>query len=246
MFANRTSGSATSHPSKTFRLSVVREAPGAAALSFRRTWHSILRLFGWDSKNNRPLTQGGIFGIPEAYSVAFEEQARGSLHLHALLWIGGWAQRFETLFELAGQREDAACAVVFEELKTSVLKSLDGFIKSDLSLPEPEFASSMSCPQIDCKGTQLVACPESYRSLMRFALWFVFRGSFGLFTSFRCRSNKDQSDPHMLMCPNCKKGVGPAALLQGAVQSGMRRIGRSFTWGQDDIASLKWEIQQQR
>ena len=46
-------------------------------------------LFGWDTKKQRGTV--GILGIVEAFCQAIEEQGRGSLHGHFLVWIKGFA-----------------------------------------------------------------------------------------------------------------------------------------------------------
>ncbi len=89
-------------PVKSERVKILCQKPGAAALSFYRLQHIIIRyVFGWDSARRRPIKHlireqqtghfqpGGLLGITKAFVIANESQARGSLHMHCLVWTAG-------------------------------------------------------------------------------------------------------------------------------------------------------------
>ena len=60
--------------------------PGACSLEYQSLMQIVLEcLFNWDSKNQKG--RDGIVGIVEAFCRADEEQGRGSLHSHWLIWI---------------------------------------------------------------------------------------------------------------------------------------------------------------
>jgi hypothetical protein len=92
-------------PSDAKRFELLVDRPGCAALQFRRSVKVFInRLLGWDDVNRRPAKEvmpgvsSGVFGHTAGYFIAVEEQSRGSLHAHALVWLyghGQLAQRFQ-------------------------------------------------------------------------------------------------------------------------------------------------------
>ena len=62
--------------------------PGVCAYHFEVALEMILReVVGWDTETNAARREGGLFGRPSAYTVSVEEQGRGTLHAHILIWI---------------------------------------------------------------------------------------------------------------------------------------------------------------
>ena len=53
-------------------------------------------LFGWDPGRQRG--KRGLFGIMEAFCRAEEEQGRGSLHSHILIWVKNFGHLRRLLF----------------------------------------------------------------------------------------------------------------------------------------------------
>ncbi len=230
-------------PGRTFRFQLVRESPGATVLAFERVWSSLLKLFGWDVSRNCADANGGIFGVLEAYSVGWEEQARGALHGHVLLWVAGWAERFHELYELASNPGDES-SVAFHELKTCILSYLDAVITTNPPLPAVDRLSVLYCSNADCKA-KLRGCPDAYRLKMR----SVFPGCVSISSvngdaGFCVRSNTKEDDPHLVVCPDCAKGYGPASLLRSAVTTGFAREGNAMDMNDKDaFAAFKWARQ---
>ncbi|EFX68054.1 hypothetical protein DAPPUDRAFT_330475 [Daphnia pulex] len=46
-------------------------------------------IIGWDQDKKRPFRRGGIFGVPNAFCGAVEEQGHLTLHIHRFLWLAG-------------------------------------------------------------------------------------------------------------------------------------------------------------
>ena len=60
--------------------------PGACALEYNSSIQIVMEcLFGWDPKKQQG--KPGILGTLEAFCEAIEEQGRGTLHGHFLIWI---------------------------------------------------------------------------------------------------------------------------------------------------------------
>ena len=60
--------------------------PGACAIEFNSVIHIVIEcLIGWNIKEGKGYK--GIMGVPEAYSIAIEEQGRKTLHAHIQVWI---------------------------------------------------------------------------------------------------------------------------------------------------------------
>jgi hypothetical protein len=74
--------------------------PTSAARSFLELYHAVVYyVLGWDASAKRPLTavcdkqpatdRGGLLGLVRAWTACIETQARGSLHMHILVWAAG-------------------------------------------------------------------------------------------------------------------------------------------------------------
>ncbi len=62
--------------------------PGIAALAFEKMRDIIIRdVIGWDVDNDCPTEEPGLFGVPEAFAGAVEEQGQGTRHMHIIMWI---------------------------------------------------------------------------------------------------------------------------------------------------------------
>ena len=72
-------------------------------------------LFGWDAKKQQGTV--GILGIVEAFCHAIEEQGRGTLHGHFLIWIKSFALIRSMLYS-----EDEAVQI---DAKTKYIKYID-------------------------------------------------------------------------------------------------------------------------
>ena len=78
------------------------EFPGICALFFEVLQVIIEELIGWDEKNEAPREgYEGLFGVPTAFAMSNEEQARCTLHVHILLWIKNLNELWEKLLSAA-------------------------------------------------------------------------------------------------------------------------------------------------
>jgi hypothetical protein len=62
--------------------------PGACARFFELVLDIVIEeVIGWDQKKGGLTENGGLFGTPQAFSLAVKEQGRGMLHAHNQIWI---------------------------------------------------------------------------------------------------------------------------------------------------------------
>jgi hypothetical protein len=77
------------------RFRALSEHPAAPAMQFKRTTDVFIRyVLGWDTDRQRSVAPAegvphGLFGQIRAFFCGVEEQSRGSLHGHWLLWVAG-------------------------------------------------------------------------------------------------------------------------------------------------------------
>ena len=71
--------------------------PGACSLYYQSAIQAVYEMLGWDPVNNRPKGIG-IFGECIANVRADEEQGRGTLHAHILVWIKNFSEVSSKLF----------------------------------------------------------------------------------------------------------------------------------------------------
>jgi len=98
--------------------------PGLCAFDFENILGLIIEhLIGWDDTKGIPHKDGGVFGIPEAWSAAVEEQGRKTLHVHFLLWIKEWGDLLKRLRsnDKTGVRE--AAGKELEEYVDSIMST---------------------------------------------------------------------------------------------------------------------------
>jgi hypothetical protein len=158
-------------PLAELRSAILATQPGAAALAFERFQAIVIKfVLGWDLKNKRPYKwvvaeqkdeadAGGIMGVCRAFAIANETQARGSLHMHILLWTRGHdniAQRIRT--RAAAGDTQTACA----ELATLLEESYSG----EFTLPSSIVDRLHMCSRDNCDGT-LVAADEKTTAALR-------------------------------------------------------------------------------
>eukprot|EP00986_Skeletonema_menzelii_P016993 scaffold16882_cov138-Skeletonema_menzelii.AAC.1 len=81
----------------TLRRRIRKQYPGACSLEFQSSMQIALEtLLGWNP--GRQKGKRGLFGIVEAFCRADEEQGRGSLHAHWLVWIKNFGHLRRLLF----------------------------------------------------------------------------------------------------------------------------------------------------
>jgi hypothetical protein len=72
--------------------------PGACSMYYQYAIRKVFKALGWDLKRNKPTAEGGMFGKVKAFVRADEEQGRGTLHGHFLLWIHNFDTTVRELF----------------------------------------------------------------------------------------------------------------------------------------------------
>jgi Helitron helicase-like domain at N-terminus len=61
--------------------------PGICALYFQLSLQTIIsEVFGWDLQLHRQI-KPSLFGTIEAFTCSIEEQGRGTLHVHCIIWV---------------------------------------------------------------------------------------------------------------------------------------------------------------
>ena len=69
----------------------------------------IEEVIGWDLKKNEARPEGGLFGIPLAFTASTEEQGRKTLHTHFLIWLKNFQERRAKLYSENIREQKAAC-----------------------------------------------------------------------------------------------------------------------------------------
>lgn len=79
--------------------------PGICAYFYELMMDILLEeVIGWDMKKRQPRPQGGLLGIPQAFTATTEEQGRTTLHTHFQVWVEEFSEIREKLFS-NNQRE---------------------------------------------------------------------------------------------------------------------------------------------
>jgi hypothetical protein len=125
-------------PAKAVRDKILAQSPGAASLAFFEFVRSFVKdCLGWDEKKRAAFKDGGIFGHVKAFSGVVEEQARGSLHLHLLLWVGGYSKWLtELLKETTEGNVDHKKTM--EEIIARLTRNIDRLVKVQALKAIPE------------------------------------------------------------------------------------------------------------
>ena len=85
--------------------------PGACSIYYQAAIQKVFELLGWDVRNKR-ATKSGMFGDIEAFCKADEEQGRGTLHGHFLIWLKNFNALWRGLFAEREEDRDRARAVL--------------------------------------------------------------------------------------------------------------------------------------
>jgi hypothetical protein len=81
--------------------------PGACSLYYQSAIQAVYELLGWDPVHNR--SKGvGIFGLVDAIGRADEEQDRGTLHAHILVWLRNFAKLMKLVFHSDADTRESA------------------------------------------------------------------------------------------------------------------------------------------
>ena len=104
---------------------------------------------------------GGLFGTVSAYSGTIQDQRRGTLHLHCLVWMASWSNVMERILKLAASAQTADVKVEMENLTERVKETFTHHISTNINLPPQDQALTRSCPNTGCDGT--VQGPDKLR-----------------------------------------------------------------------------------
>ena len=111
--------------------------PGASAIEYQGAMRILLEsLLAWDSA--KQVGKRGVFGILDAYSRADEEQGRGYLHGHWLLWV----KLFGRLRDLMHDED--------EEIRRCARKELVNYLNMVMSSSYPDGFEVVHCYEGEC------------------------------------------------------------------------------------------------
>ena len=83
--------------------------PGICAYFYECMLEIVIEeVIGWDLKKNEARPEGGLFGIPLAFTASTEEQGRKTLHTHFLIWLKEFQKRREKLYSESTREQKAA------------------------------------------------------------------------------------------------------------------------------------------
>jgi hypothetical protein len=69
-----------------------QDYPGLCAFDFQQITELMIKhILGWDRINQVSYSNGGAFGVLEAWNTAIEEQGRKMLHSHWILYVKEWS-----------------------------------------------------------------------------------------------------------------------------------------------------------
>jgi hypothetical protein len=124
-------------PSAATRQEILSSSPAACALAFQRAVDFFIEhVIGYDLKHHSARVGGGCFGVPIALFGAVEEQGRGSLHVHILVWIKG-AVSLSMLSEKMTRPEE------WEALRKKMSAYVESIMTTELQCP----AVFHQCPE---------------------------------------------------------------------------------------------------
>lgn len=84
------------------------EYPGLCAFYYELVQEIIIEeVVGWDLQKKEARREGGLFGIPLAFSCSAEEQGRSTVHMHLQVWLKDFRDVRENLY-LRNIRESRA------------------------------------------------------------------------------------------------------------------------------------------
>lgn len=128
-------------PSGAARRTALADCPGAAALAFDQYKRAFIRrVIGYSEEHHTAIEGGGFFGVPIAFFGATEEQMRGSLHIHFLIWIEGGSPLSQRVLDNPHMSDEE-----LEELRVSFGKYLNSIYTAQVQCPE-EFHQ---CPRAE-------------------------------------------------------------------------------------------------
>jgi hypothetical protein len=99
--------------------------PGICALNYEMMLEVIIKcVVGWDDTKQCPTEKPGLFGVPLAYFLATEEQARKTLHAHFLIWVSSYTQLIKDLLSKRRDTRETATAKLRALIKNSLSTDL--------------------------------------------------------------------------------------------------------------------------
>jgi len=144
--------------------SIREQYPGLCDFDFENILGLVINhLIGWDEDAGIPKEKGGVFGVPDAWSAAIEEQGRKTLHVHFLIWIKDWSSLLDRLRsdDKEGIRKQAG-----EELQKYVDNIMSTKLHGNLPLEARKKACAHSCLDLERETQEPTHCsPQDLRNL---------------------------------------------------------------------------------
>ncbi len=158
---------------------------------------------------------GGLLGVVEAYCYVIEDQGRGSLHVHCLVWLQGWGEVVDKIVkEGEAKNEEEAKESVATKLRTA----LEEMIAVDLPAGSSNVRISTGCPK--CNKGQLRSIPDDDLIKLR-------------------RRGVSANETLTLVCDTCKERSGSATVLRASVARELQAAGYG-EWPEDAVLGKKW------
>ena len=111
----------------TERTTLRLKYPGICAIFFQSALDIILKdVIGWDKDSKKHTTEKGLFGCPQAFTAAVEEQGRGTLHVHMLVWVKEFNQIRERLYAPSNKVQKMAKYELTNQIDSIITTELHG------------------------------------------------------------------------------------------------------------------------
>ncbi len=107
-------------PSLAQRANFVETNPVHIARMYQRLMQAVIKcIIGWDTRTDRAVDGGGLFGICRYFYLVNECQCKGSLHCHGIICLEGAPSVQDLLFTLDNDPEYAAAYIAFYDTVVS-------------------------------------------------------------------------------------------------------------------------------
>lgn len=186
------------------------EFPGLCAFFYQTVVDIVIEeIIGWDLKSNRARTEGGLFGIPQAFTLSTEEQGRRTLHMHIQVWIEALEELRRTAFHGTPKSPTT------HEAKRKLCHYLDEIAATALDSNFPKrkdsFLPCFSCGKESCKKRRLlpeIVSDQQLRNLRHELGQNEMRGTFAFCkTCNKCWTNTEFTGCRLMKGPSTVKGL---------------------------------------
>ncbi len=157
-----------------------------------------------DNSSEREV--GGLLGRVAAYSGVIQDQRRGALHLHCMVWMQSHSNVVTRVLELAGAGDAEEAKAEMKVLTERIKECIVAHLSTGIDLPAPEQDRLRTCPDDSCRGVLLGPDDHTLGNLRRFNV-------------------QRAPDPKVLRCGKCAKYFGCKEVQLGAIAAALKRLG---------------------